>query len=234
VTEAAAWYYVSNGEKQGPLGVEQMTALLQARAITADTLVWTNGMAEWTPLGRSALATAAPGPEARPAPPAMPPSPVATSAATAAGARASAAGAAAAAAGRPAGGPAESGTGGFVADFRKAVAACLRQYATFTGRAARPEYWYFVLFNILVAIASTMLDVMIFDPTAEFSPLNSLTSLALLLPSLAVAARRLHDTDRTAWWILLFLIPVIGWLIAIFFLVQRGTPGPNRFGPPPT
>jgi uncharacterized membrane protein YhaH (DUF805 family) len=221
VTEAAAWYYVSDSEKHGPLSVEQMTDLIRTGSLDADTLVWSSDMAEWTPLARSPLGELAQSGGLADARPATAPS----SAATTAGARAQTAAA-------PSVGPtavADRRVSGFV----DAIATCLRQYATFSGRAARPEYWYFVLFNIMVAIASTVLDVMIFDPTAEFSPINSLTSLALLLPSLAVAARRLHDVDRTAWWILLFLIPVIGWLIAILFLVQRGSPGTNRFGPPP-
>jgi uncharacterized membrane protein YhaH (DUF805 family) len=68
---------------------------------------------------------------------------------------------------------------------------------------------------------------------AAISPLNSLASLALLLPSLAVAVRRLHDIDRTGWWILLWFIPIIGWIILIIWHCTAGTPGPNRFGQDP-
>jgi uncharacterized membrane protein YhaH (DUF805 family) len=65
------------------------------------------------------------------------------------------------------------------------------------------------------------------------SLLSSLGSLALFLPTLAVAVRRLHDTDRTGWWILIGLIPLIGWIIYLVFMCQRGTEGPNRFGEDP-
>ena len=70
-------------------------------------------------------------------------------------------------------------------------------------------------------------------PGAAVSPLNSLANLALLLPNLAVGARRLHDTDRSGWFLLLVFIPLIGIIILIVWWCQRGTAGPNRFGPDP-
>lgn len=120
-------------------------------------------------------------------------------------------------------------------NFQTAVATCLRNYVTFSGRASRPEYWYFFLFSILVSLGLSILDSAMFGPMDGMGggngPLASLFSLAIFLPSLAVGVRRLHDSDRSGWWLLLVLIPVLGFLVLIYFFVQAGTNGPNRFGP---
>ena len=113
--------------------------------------------------------------------------------------------------------------------FVQAVNACLNRYATFTGRARRPEYWYFALFTILVGIVTATLDAAMF-PGDLAGPLNSIASILLLLPSLAAAARRLHDTDRSGWWMLIGLVPLVGWIIMLVWLCAPGTPGANRFG----
>ncbi|NUU68012.1 DUF805 domain-containing protein [Enterobacteriaceae bacterium BIT-l23] len=112
----------------------------------------------------------------------------------------------------------------------------LRNYVGFKGRARRKEYWMFVLINIVIAIALSILDRMLgweFGENKESGVLASLYSLFVLLPSLAVLCRRLHDTDRSGWWILLGLIPIIGTLVLLVFCCLRGTPGANRFGPDP-
>ena len=91
---------------------------------------------------------------------------------------------------------------------------------TFSGRASRSEYWYFFLFCILAGLATAVVDMVIFGVENELSPVNALTSLALFLPSLAVAVRRLHDTNRSGWWIggfwlgLLVFAVVIGMIAA--------------------
>lgn len=116
-------------------------------------------------------------------------------------------------------------------EFKEAVRTVLTErYADFNGRARRSELWWFVLFSLLVSIAIGMLGV-VSDTLAGI--LNFVVGLALLIPSLSVGVRRLHDTDRTGWWILVWLIPLIGWIILIVFYVQPGTPGENRFGPDP-
>jgi uncharacterized membrane protein YhaH (DUF805 family) len=102
--------------------------------------------------------------------------------------------------------------------FADAISTCFKKYATFDGIAQRSEYWWFVVFCILV---SSILSL--FSET-----LSAAFSLATLLPSLAVGARRLHDTDRSGWWQLLMFIPVIGWIILIVFLAQEGKS--NRYG----
>ncbi len=122
-------------------------------------------------------------------------------------------------------------------NFQTAVATCFRNYVTFSGRASRPEYWYFFLFSILVSLGLSIVDTAMFGPVEGMGgsngPLAGLFSLAIFLPSLAVGARRLHDSDRSGWWLLLVLIPVLGFLVLIYFFVQPGTDGPNRFGPGP-
>jgi uncharacterized membrane protein YhaH (DUF805 family) len=115
--------------------------------------------------------------------------------------------------------------------FQEAILSCFRKYATFAGRAPRSEYWYWVLFVILVNIGLMILDRAVF-PDSEVSPLSSIWSLAVLLPGLAVSVRRLHDTDHSGWWLLIGLT-IIGLILLIVWYCQRGTPGPNRFGPDP-
>ena len=111
----------------------------------------------------------------------------------------------------------------------------LKKYATFSGRARRKEYWFFVLFYVLISIVAAVIDVMTgsFDSTMGMGMLGLLVALALLIPSLAVAVRRLHDTDRSGWWVLLCLIPLIGGIWLLVLLCLDSTPGDNRFGPNP-
>ena len=113
--------------------------------------------------------------------------------------------------------------------FSEAVRYCLNNYVTFSGRADRPQYWWFILFNILVAIVAGIIDWILFGPDSRI--IGALAGLALLLPTLAVAVRRLHDMDHTGWWILIGLTG-IGGLVLIVWFCFRGTDGPNRFGPP--
>lgn len=110
--------------------------------------------------------------------------------------------------------------------FSEAIRSCFARYATFTGRAARPEFWYFVLFTAIVQI---VIAIVTLGSDTLSNTLTSLFGLAVLLPSLAVGARRLHDTDRSGWWQLIHVIPLIGLVVLIYFFVQPGT-GPNRFG----
>lgn len=113
----------------------------------------------------------------------------------------------------------------------EAVKAVFSKYVTFSGRARRAEYWWFVLFSFIVSIVLTAIDFGVLGVRSGL--LGNIWSLAVLLPSLAVAARRLHDTDRSAWWLLVFLIPLIGFIVLIVFFAQKGTEGGNRFGRDP-
>ena len=110
-------------------------------------------------------------------------------------------------------------------DFVTAVRTVLAEnYVNFEGRAQRSEFWWFALFTF----AATVLL------SAVSEVLAGLFSLAVLLPAIGVAVRRLHDVDRSGWWYLLVLIPVIGSLVLVFaFFIHPGTPGDNRFGPDP-
>ena len=121
--------------------------------------------------------------------------------------------------------------------FVDAIRTCFANYATFSGRASRPEYWWFYLFCFLVAMVGVMLDLMMgnYDPQdpASVPWLTVLISLPLILPSLAAMVRRLHDTDKSGWWYFIAFVPVIGAIILVIFLVLPGTDGENRFGPKP-
>ena len=97
-------------------------------------------------------------------------------------------------------------------NFGQAISTCFSKYATFSGRASRPEFWWFFLFQILVSIAASMLGDIV----------AGLVSLALLLPALAVGARRLHDIGKSGWWQLIMLT-VIGLLLLIYWWVQPGS-----------
>jgi uncharacterized membrane protein YhaH (DUF805 family) len=111
----------------------------------------------------------------------------------------------------------------------------LKKYAQFSGRARRKEYWYFVLFNMIFSIVLAMVDNQTGTLNAESGVglLSGIYSLAVLIPSIAVAFRRLHDTGRSAWWLLIGLIPLIGWIVLIVFLVQDSQEGENEYGVSP-
>lgn len=113
----------------------------------------------------------------------------------------------------------------------------LQKYAVFSGRARRKEYWFFVLFNTLISMGLVAVELVagIADKmlSVGVSLLLVLYALAVLLPSLAVSVRRLHDTGRSGWWYLLSLIPLIGQIILIVFLATDSTAGANQYGPNP-
>ena len=116
-------------------------------------------------------------------------------------------------------------------NFTQAIASGFQNYVNFSSRAARSEFWFWALFAFLATAAAGLVDLALFAGSAV-SPLQSLVSLALFLPGLAVSARRLHDLDRTAWWLLL-IFTGIGIILLIIWDCMRGTAGPNRFGPDP-
>jgi len=109
----------------------------------------------------------------------------------------------------------------------------LQKYATFSGRSRRKEYWYFVLFNFIVSIVLAIVDVGVFDAQGGIGPLSGIYSLAVIIPGIAVGVRRLHDTDRSGWWLLIALVPLIGAIVILVFTIQDGTPGDNTYGPSP-
>ncbi|MBA2965362.1 MULTISPECIES: DUF805 domain-containing protein [Ramlibacter] len=107
-------------------------------------------------------------------------------------------------------------------DFVESIKTCLRKYAAFNGRASRPEYWWFALFYFLVSVVAAMFS----------DVLNALVGVAVLLPSLAVGTRRLHDIGKSGWFQLVWFIPLIGWALMIYWLVQPTGPA-NEYGTGP-
>jgi uncharacterized membrane protein YhaH (DUF805 family) len=113
--------------------------------------------------------------------------------------------------------------------FAEAVRSGFDHYAKFDGRASRPAFWWWFLFGLLVGIGASIIDAII----GSFGVVSGLAALALLLPNLSVAIRRLHDTDHTGWWVLIGLIPIIGFIVLLIFYLRQSDPGENRYGPPP-
>lgn len=207
-------YYLDGARnQQGPAPAAEIARLVRNGTIRRDTLIWYAGMPDWRPAGQvnefASLFTHAPRPSGPPMQRTVPN--------------------AGAYQGQPR--QAQASDYGPAKDmgFVDAIKTCFSKYVDFKGRARRPEYWWWVLFNVLVSIVLGLVDLAL---AAVHVPgvLSNLASLVFLLPSLAVGVRRLHDTDRSGWWLLLWLIPLIGWIIVIVFLCQRGTDGPNRFG----
>ena len=109
---------------------------------------------------------------------------------------------------------------------------CLTQYADFTGRARRKEYWMFVLFSLLIYFLVAIVLVALSATESAINIVIGLLALSLMLPNLAVTIRRLHDTDRSGWWALLSFVPILSLVILVFMFLD-GTSGGNRFGPDP-
>jgi uncharacterized membrane protein YhaH (DUF805 family) len=112
----------------------------------------------------------------------------------------------------------------------------LKKYAVFDGRSRRSEYWYFVLYNVLFSVIALLIDVVTgtYHRAIGLGLVGGIYSLGVLIPSLAVAVRRLHDTDRSGWWLLVGLIPILGWIVLLVYYVQDSSPGNNRYGANPS
>lgn len=116
-----------------------------------------------------------------------------------------------------------------------------RRYAQFGGRSTRMEFWLFHLFTSLTNLALDLLlggDFAVglglrAEPTMVGNIVTAIFSIGSVVPTFAVTARRLHDTNRSQWWMALFLVPILGWLVLLIFECQDGTKGPNRFGEDP-
>ncbi len=133
-------------------------------------------------------------------------------------------------------------------NFNRAVQSCFRQYATFSGRASRSEYLYFNLFNLLALCVLLLMTVGFSDlalsnessvwvlgfsiPSSVIGALSMAGVFALItaLPNWTVSVRRLHDTDKSGWWLLLGLLPYVGGLLVMILLILPGSQGPNRYG----
>jgi uncharacterized membrane protein YhaH (DUF805 family) len=119
--------------------------------------------------------------------------------------------------------------------FPEAVKSAFKNYAKFDGRATRSEYWWFALFQVLVLIV-VAIPMVVFSDNSTLAGISGLlyivAALGMLLPALGLLFRRLHDTDRSAWWILLSLVP-FGSIVLLVFTCLDSTPGPNKYGPRP-
>jgi uncharacterized membrane protein YhaH (DUF805 family) len=111
--------------------------------------------------------------------------------------------------------------------FDDAIKLGFSNYVNFSGRACRSEFWYFFLFQILGQVTSGIIDTWIVGPPFI---LDGIFFLATFLPMLSVSVRRLHDLDRSGWWMLLDLIPLVGGILLLIWFCTKGTDGPNRFG----
>jgi len=114
-------------------------------------------------------------------------------------------------------------------DFQTAVKTCFNKYATFSGRASRSEYWWWTLFVIVASIILQAVDFAI--GFGDWGLLSNIFSLATIVPSIAVAARRLHDVNKSGWWQLLVIVPLVGWIILLIWVIKKGSTDENRFGP---
>ena len=119
--------------------------------------------------------------------------------------------------------------------FAQAVKLGFKSYFTFSGRATRAEYWWWLFFTVLAGIVLAVVDTLTgtMGMFGDSGLLGFLFELATLVPSFALGARRLHDINRTGWWLLLVFIPMIGWIVLIVWSIERGDAGPNKYGPDP-
>jgi uncharacterized membrane protein YhaH (DUF805 family) len=105
----------------------------------------------------------------------------------------------------------------------------MKKYTVFTGRARRQEYWMFVLINLLISIVIGAIEGI----AGSRGVLGGIYSLAVLIPSLAVSVRRLHDINRSGWWLLISFVPLVGIIVLLVFAVQDSQEGENQYGPNP-
>lgn len=187
-----AWHYVRGSTSEGPVTTAEMEAMIAAGQITQGTLIWNETLPNWEPVEVHFEMGGS-----RAAPP-VPGQPQTMQHRGAIGAD-----------GLYVGAPSRT--------FGEAIKVCWSKYATFRGRASRSEYWWFVLFNVLMGIATSTVDMAIVGLQSAFSPLNTVYSLAVILPSLAVSVRRLHDLDRTGWWLGIYYLFMI-----VFFVGMIG------------
>jgi len=111
-------------------------------------------------------------------------------------------------------------------EISEAITAVFTKYTVFTGRSGRPEFWWWILFQIGVRVAIAIVRLVV-GPLA--GALLLLWALATFIPGMAVSVRRLHDINRSGWWVLLSLVPILGWLVLLYWYCQPSTPGPNQY-----
>jgi len=123
--------------------------------------------------------------------------------------------------------------------FGDAVSLFFKNYANFQGRSSRGAFWWWFLASFIIGLVLGFIDGMIMAGQSSYSSssmppigiLGGLFSLATLIPNIALGIRRLHDTDKSGWWLLIALIPLVGAIVLLVFYATSGTRGPNKFGP---
>jgi uncharacterized membrane protein YhaH (DUF805 family) len=117
--------------------------------------------------------------------------------------------------------------------FSESISSCFENYAVFSGRAPRSEYWWFAVVIAVIDFIVTMADAIVFGTGGHVPVFGLLAAVALLVPSLAVSVRRLHDTDRSAWWLLIAIVPLVGAVMLLVWFCTRGSDGSNNYGSDP-
>lgn len=213
------WYYAMGDEREGPVEAAEIERMIGTGQISRDTLVWREGLNGWEPaMQHFSFAVASPPPlnKAASAPDPVAPTYINETSSFSNTSSSSSASVDIGADGLYVGAPGRS--------FGEAISTCFSKYVTFSGRASRSEYWFFVLFLVLAGIGASILDAILFPGSLETGgPINGILSLATLLPSLAVGWRRLHDTDRSGWWIGGFYLAIILVAVIAVALLSGGT-----------
>ncbi|MBF9032615.1 DUF805 domain-containing protein [Rhodobacterales bacterium HKCCE2091] len=226
----ATWYYSDGTTRHGPVEETEIQRLIGTGEIIPSTLVWKTGLDGWM---TAASQFDVPGEAEMPPPlpetgagaPPLPPSAPAASASVPPPPRYGAdtgAGGHTTPDGLYVGAPARS--------FGEAISVCFSNYFTFSGRASRSEYWFFALFVFVIGFVAALIDALLFPNMPDVSPLNTLVTLGTFFPSLAVAFRRLHDTDRSGWWIGGFYLGLIVLVLLIVGAVASASPGSEPEG----
>jgi uncharacterized membrane protein YhaH (DUF805 family) len=195
------WYYVIDGVRVGPVDAGEIARLIDTGTVSAQTLVWRDGLDGWVAASEHFDISKGVAPVSMPP---VPPQPRVQNT-------------------RPSGDQPNAGAAP-ARGFRDSINTCLNKYVTFSGRASRSEYWYFVLFTVLIGFVSGLVDGIIF-PGNDVSPINSIVSLAVLLPGLSVAVRRLHDIGRSGWWIGSYYLGLVAYIVVASVSVGGATAG---------
>jgi len=222
MADTRVWYYARDNEKVGPLHRDDLEKLVLTADIRPSTLVWAEGMENWELAEKHFVFRATQPPDLKPyaanpdQPASFQPSPAPYQPSVNQLTSESLIG--------PDGlyikAPGRSFTG--------AISACLREYVNFSGRASRSEYWFFLLFTGLVSVAASIIDTVLFTGIFDtYGPTNTLVSLFFILPTLSVTWRRLHDINRSGWWVIWFWLAV---LATIFLLSGSFTMDDESFG----
>jgi len=116
--------------------------------------------------------------------------------------------------------------------FFGSIALGFQRYFDFKGRSSRPEYWWWVLFTIIMAIGIQLMEYLVFGDDSK-RILSTIWELTILIPSLSLGVRRLHDINRSGWWLLLWFAILIGWIVLFVWTIRRGDEGDNKYGGAP-